>query len=168
MIQMKPEFSGLAGTRGLIEISTEAHRRQLLKLYHEEAERDGNTASKEERKLMKEQLAKIGEIGTELEAYHGLQLKVKVAQKYFEINDDRYFYAKNSSRYLQRMLEIYEEKPFAKMVPMERVQVYRQMNTCLKFLKPCLKGMSDEEMLALMDSGFPVELSLAEQVSTSE
>jgi len=163
---MKPEFSGLLRTPGLKEIADEAHRRRLLKLYHEEAELDGNTASEEECKLMKEQLAKIGEIGTELEAYHGLQLKVKVAQKYFEINDGRYFYAKNSSRYLQRMLEIYEEKPFSKMVPMERVRVYRQMNTCLKFLKPCLKGMSDEEILALMDSGFPVELSLAEQVSS--
>ena len=164
MIQMKQEFSGLAGIKGLKEIATEAHRRQLLARYHEEAERDGNTADKKERALIKEQLAKLSEVGAELRAYNGLKLEVKIAQKYFDVNDARYFYAKGSSSYLQRMLEIYEEKPFSRMVPLERVRVYGQMNTCLKFLKPCMKGMSDEELLALMDSGFRVELSLAEQV----
>ena len=163
MIQMKREFSGLAGTPGLKEIATEAHQRRLLKLYHEEAEKDGNTSDKEERDLIKEQLVALSEIGSELRVY-GLKLDVKIANKYFDINDSRYFYAKNSSKYLQRMLEIYEEKPFSRMVPLERQQVFRQMNTCLKFLKPCMKGMSDEELLALANSGFHVELSLAEQL----
>ena len=163
MIQMKPEFSGLLGTPGLKEIADEAHRRRLLKLYHEEAERDGNTADKEECNLIKEQLVALSEIGSELRVYD-LKFDVKIANKYFGVNDSKYFYAKNSSKYLQRMLEIYEEKPFARMVPMERQQVYRQMNTCLKFLKPCMRGMSDEELLALMNSGFPVELSMAEQI----